>query len=285
MELSDLRIFRTVVDEGGILAASRRLHRVQSNVSTRIKQLEANLGVRLFVRDGRRLRLSANGKVLLDYAERLLSLADEAKRACTGGPPSGLLRIGALESTSASRLPQVLMRFHERYPDVRIELQTGTNDALTRMVMDGRVDAAFVAERPRDPALASAPAFRERLVLIASRALGPVDRPKRLATDTIIAFPSGCAYRRVLERWLGRHRPPGMRVMELHSYHAIVACVAAGTGIALMPESVLDTVRASGVVRHALPKVLEVATTVLVWRSGECPAPLTALLEQVSMPA
>src|SRR4030095_17116072 len=148
MELSDLHIFRTVAREGGIVRAARRLHRVPSNITTRIHQREASLGVQLFTREHNRLALSQSGERLLDYADRMLRLSDEAISALSDSAPSGVLRLGALESTAASRLPAILATYHRAYPDVSVELMTGTNDALTAAVLDRRVDAAFVAEAP-----------------------------------------------------------------------------------------------------------------------------------------
>jgi DNA-binding transcriptional LysR family regulator len=76
MDFDSLQIFKTVVDSGGIIAAARKLHRVPSGVTTRIKQLEATLGVELFIRDKRRLRLSPAGELFLGYVEQLLRLAE-----------------------------------------------------------------------------------------------------------------------------------------------------------------------------------------------------------------
>jgi DNA-binding transcriptional LysR family regulator len=277
MDLSDLLIFKTVAEEGGILRAARKLHRVQSSVTTRIKQLEASIGAQLFVRDRQRLVLSPNGNALLVYADKLLRLAEEARAAVSGRAPSGALRLGALESTSASRLPAVLGRFHRAYPDIRVELRTGTNDTLTAAVKDRALDAAFVAEPPGDKALAFLPLFRERLVLISPLGRDRIASPRDVEDDSVIAFPTGCAYRRVLERWLGERRRPTLRVLELGSYHAIVACVASGTGVALMPESVLDVVGAGAVVRHKLPRVLSEVVTPLIWRSTESTPAVDAL--------
>lgn len=78
IDLESLAIFRVVAEEGGILRAAEKLHRVPSNVTTRIRQLEEYPGVRLFRKEGRTVRLSAEGLTLLNYAIRLLSLADEA---------------------------------------------------------------------------------------------------------------------------------------------------------------------------------------------------------------
>ena len=134
--------------EGGIVKASRRLHRVQSSVTTRIRRLEASLGAELFYRSKQRFLLSPSGELLLGYAERLLRLSEEARQALDGAAPRGVFRLGALESTTASRLPAILAGYHAACPDVRVELTTGTNDALTAAVAQRRLDAAFVAEAP-----------------------------------------------------------------------------------------------------------------------------------------
>src|ERR1700739_1689943 len=101
MDLSDLRIFTTVVREGGITRAAERLNRVQSNVTTRIRQLEEDLDVSPLIREGKRLHLAPPGQALLGYAERLLALADEARAALKDPRPRGVFRLGAMESTAA----------------------------------------------------------------------------------------------------------------------------------------------------------------------------------------
>jgi DNA-binding transcriptional LysR family regulator len=277
MDFVDLQVFKTVVEEGGIIKAARKLHRVPSSVTTRIKQLEASMGVTLFHRDRQRLHLSATGELLLDYAARLVQLSDEARAVVSGGMPKGVLKLGALESTTASRLPPILTDFHRRYPEVRLELTTGTNDDLVNKVADRRLDAAFIAEAPAARTLEHIPVFAERLVVISSPDHRPIRRARDIEGDSLIAFPEGCSYRRVLQRWLGRESLATMRVLDLNSYHAIVACVASGTGIALVPESVLDTMPNAQVLRHAIPKAQTHITTPLIWRRGEIAPPVLAL--------
>ena len=281
MDLADLAIFKAVAEEGGIVRAARKLHRVQSSVTSRIQQLEASVGTQLFMRSKQRLHLSPSGEVLLAYADKLLGLAEEARNAVAEGPPRGVLKLGALESTTASRLPAVFCAFHERFPDVRIELTTGTNDSLVTAVTDRRLDAAFVAVAPSRPELTHAPVFKERLVLITSLTHAPVKRAADVADDSVISFPRGCAYRRVLERWIKDPELASVRVLELGSYHAIVACVASGAGIAIVPQSVLATVQCALVATHSLPKVLSDVSTPLIWRSGEHTPSVVALREVV----
>ncbi|MEP7084362.1 MAG: LysR substrate-binding domain-containing protein, partial [Betaproteobacteria bacterium] len=244
MDLASLRIFRSVVDQGGINKAAAKLNRVPSNVTTRIKQLEAQLGAALFLRVGRRLALSSEGKLLLTYADRLLRLSAEAEAAMRDGKPRGTLRIGALESTAGSRLPPVLSRYHALYPDVQIELVTGTSGALVSRVHQQDVEAAFVAEPFNAEGLATHTVFVEELVLITPKSFGPIRSPKDIENRTVIAFPAGCSYRRRLEAWLGAGSVLADRVLEFQSYHAIVACVAAGSGIAVVPRALLPLTNA-----------------------------------------
>ena len=282
IDFTDLLVFRVVVEEGGIIRAARKLHRVPSNVTKRIKQLESSMGVTLFHRDRQRLHLSPTGELLRGYADRLVQLSEEARAAVSGTNPRGVLKLGALESTAASRLPGLLAAFHHRYPDVRLELTTGTNDFLVQAVAGRRLDAAFIAEPP-SRVLAHIPVFRERLAIISSADHPPIRRSQDIKSASLIAFPDGCAYRRVLQRWLGHDVFSTKRMLELGSYHAIVACVASGAGIALVPESVLDTMPQTPVRRHALPKAMADITTPLVWRDGEISPPVLALRTLVAM--
>ena len=278
MDLVALEIFKAVAEAGGITRAALRLHRVQSNITTRVKQLEARLGTALFHRHKRRLALTPEGRTLLAYAERLLALSSEAQAALRGGAPRGVLRIGSLESTSATRLPPVLSRYHLAYPEVRLELVTGTSGALVSKVLNGEIEAAFVAEPFTAQGLDLRLAFEEELVLIAPKGFAAIRSAKDVAHLPVLAFTTGCSYRRRLEAWLGRAGIAPERVMEYGSYHAIVACVAAGSGIAVVPKSVIRAVRPEREVRiYPLPKDIAAAKTHLVWRQGQRSCALEAL--------
>ena len=283
MDFAALQFFKAVVDEGGISAAARKLHRVQSNVTTRIKQLEASLGAQLFIRDKRRLVLSPAGEMFLGYAEQLLQLSKEARGAVLGGTPQGTLRIRTLESTAASRLPPLLSRNQFKYPAVRMELTTGTNDALLEAVLARRLEAAFVVESAGAAQLDVAPAFDEQLVVVAPKAHPKIRSARDVVADTVIAFPAGCAYRRRLQKWYAASELVPERVLELSSYHAIVACVAAGTGIAIMPQSVLNAVRGGeNLSVSPLGKNEGRITTCLVWRKGESSPALNVLKAELA---
>jgi DNA-binding transcriptional LysR family regulator len=278
MDLAALRIFKAVAESGGITHAAARLHRVQSNITTRIQQLEASLGTRLFHRRNRRLVLSAEGKLLLGYAERLLRLSSEAEAALRSGAPRGVLRLGSLESTAATRLPPLLSAYHRACPEVRLELVTGTSGALVARVLSGDIEAAFVAEPFTPDELETQSAFTEELVLIGPKGGRAIRSAKDLGHTPVLAFTTGCSYRRRLEAWLGASGVAPERVMEYGSYHAIVACVAAGSGIAIVPRSVIQAVRPEREVDvRSLPREIANARTLLVWRAGHQSSALDAL--------
>ena len=285
IDLDSLDIFCAVVKEGGVVKASASLNRVQSNVTTRIKQLEARLGVALFRRHGRGVALTPEGEVLLQYANRLLRLADETDAHLRSGRPCGAFRLGSLESTAGARLPAVLSRYHRAYPEVTIELVTGTTGALVRRVTEFELEVAFISEPFTAPGLNTRPVFEEELVLISGRDRPAITHPDALGSCTVIAFATGCSYRKLLEDWIGRARVMPGRIMEFASYNAIIACVAAGTGVAIVPRSVLKTLTSSVDVRqHELPERLRKSRTHLIWH-GAASAALEGLLALFDKPA
>jgi DNA-binding transcriptional LysR family regulator len=282
MDLADLHVFRTVVESGGVTAAAGRLHRVQSNVTARIKKLEDDLGTPLFLRVGKRLQITPAGRTLLDYAQRLLALAEEARDALQAdAPPRGLLRLGTMESTAGVRLPGPLADYHRRYPQVRVELQTGSPRDMMARVLAGEADAALVAEPVGDARLATLAVFDEELVLVTAAGHPPVRQPADLRGEaSVLAFHPGCPHRERLERWFGQGGRAIARMVELASYHVMLGCVAAGMGVALMPRSVLaGYVGRRRLREHRLAAPFRQVKTLLVWRRDQPQAKVSALAE------
>lgn len=279
LNLDDLHIFCCIVREGGVARAASRLHRVPSNVTTRIKQLEGRLGVSLFRRQGRGLALTEPGRILLGHAERLLTMAELAEEEVRTGVMRGVLKLGSLESTAAARLPPLLSAFHLQNPMMSIELQPGMTDGLLRMLDRNEIDAAFVAEPFERGRLSVLPAFEEELTLISAKGMPKIRDVQDLNGKTIVVFPHGCSYRRRLTEWLAAEGVSPGRILEFGSYHAIVACVAAATGIGIISTELLDcAVLGTAVQRHPLPPTLRINRTHLVW-AGEVSPPLQALID------
>ena len=280
MDLSDLHIFRSVVEAGGVTRAAEKLNRVQSNVTTRVRQLESELGVDLFVREGKRLHVSPAGKLLLDYAERLIDLAREAREAVHDAKPRGLLRLGTGESTAAMRLPVPMNEYLSRYPEVTFELRTGNTKQLAAAVLSGELDAAFASEPIADGPFEKVAIYEEELVIIAAADHPPIKSPRDARPQTVLAFEAGCAYRQRLEDWFAHHGEMPGRIVEITSYHAMLGCAVAGMGIALMPRNVLTTFPDAKLLStHSLPAALARAQTSLIWRKGTLSPKVRALIE------
>ncbi|MDE9401968.1 LysR family transcriptional regulator NmoR [Pseudomonas aeruginosa] len=266
MDLSSLEIFRAVAHEASVTRAAQRLQRAQSNVTTRIRQLEEDLGVELFLRDGKRMSLTERGSEFLAYAEQLLALADEARQSMHPAEPGGRLRLGSMESTAASRLPALLASYHKACPRVALEVSTGTSRALFDGVRARRLDCALVAAGPGwageldGSGLRGEPLFREELLMTLPAEHPPVHDVAEVRLRTLAGFARGCTYRQLAEDSLGTP----LTVQEVGSYHAILACVAAGACVGVLPRSVLQLLGTPPL--RSLP--LAEVDTWLVWREG-----------------
>lgn len=244
----------------------------------RIQGLEEKLGVPLFFREGRTLQLAPAGKVLMEYAQRLLDLAQEASQATRNDRPKGVLRLGTMESTAAVHLPRPLGIFHEAYPDVALELYAYDPRELIRLVLLSKLDAALVTDPIPDKQVDAMVIYEEELVIISEAKHPRIDSPKDLQSKTMLVFHPGCPYRKRLEDWFSRSRVQAQRVVEVGSYHLILGCVAAGMGIALVPHSVLSTyVERSRLSIHALTPKFSRAHTRLIWRQDAPKANILAL--------
>jgi len=266
MELSDLRIFRAVVDAGGVTRAAERLHRVQSGVTTRIRQLEEKLETPLFVREGKRMILTPAGHRLHEYAGRLLDLSAEAEAAIRDPGPGGSFRLGAMESTAAIRLPPLLAELDRRHPAIVPRLRTGNPVQLSEALLAGEIDAALVAEPVASAAFERLVAFEEETVIVTVRNHPDIDSGGAVPRAMIV-FEKGCPHRRLLEAWYSRRGEAPQQIIELASYHAMIGCVLAGMGAALLPRSVLETFPQSDRLRcHALPRGMNRLKTLFIWR-------------------
>ena len=246
MELSQLRMFKTIADLGSIAKAAERLHCVPSNITTRIKNLEEELGEALFIRKGRGLTLSPAGEIFLGYVNNILSVCQEAKRAISrDAEPMGTFHLGAIESATTSRLPKVLSKYHKRYPKVHIEFSTGTWKELETAVVKHELDSAVIAGKSLHPDIESVQIYQEDIVLIAPATFDPIDSPNDLIGKNIYMWPEGCPYRKALENWLIRNQVSA-NITSIASYGTIVGCVSSGAGISLVPRGIYEQLKRNG---------------------------------------
>ena len=278
MELVALRTFQAVVEEGGILAASRKLNTVQSNVTGRIRRLEEELGTELFFRKGRGLELAPSGRVLLDYARRMLLLERQTSAAVRQvGESVGELRIGAMETFAALHLPTALKAVRADHPGMELRVYTDTSAHLIDRVLTHKLDCAFVAGPIVHPELVFEELVVEELVQVCARGASPVLQP-------LILFREGCAYRTRAMAWQRAIGHAGADAMEFGTLEGILGCVSVGLGWTLMPRRVVEkSLHAADLVIESLPpEIANVPTGMIALRDGPAMPALKTLSRAVA---
>ncbi len=243
MDLRQLKTFQTVAAMLSFTRAAEQLDYAQSSVTAQVRALEAELGVQLFDRLGRRVTLTEAGERLLDYAEKMLKLADEAALVLTESvEPAGKLIIAAPETLSTYRLPPLLKQFRMRYPRVQLILRSFLVPETLAHLADGSVDVAILLTEPplESSGLMVTPLVRETFMLLAAPE-HPFNRPgcvqpEDLRDETLLLTESGCSYRGAFENRLLAHGVRLTTTMEFGSVEAIKQCVMANLGITILPE-------------------------------------------------
>ncbi|OYQ32377.1 hypothetical protein CHU95_16370 [Niveispirillum lacus] len=272
MDSTDLSYFLAVVEEGGITAAARRLNCVQSNVTARIRSLEAALGVTLFHRNGRGVVPTRAGERLLPHARQVVAALRAARDSLRDllhpDRPGGRLAIGSMETTAACRLPPVLAAYHAAFPDVELSLRTGPTITLTEEVLSYRLDMALVSGPVDHPDLMVADVGVEQMVMVAG-VQATDEWPAMLYKPGLSAlcFRRGCAYRERLESLLAGLGARQPRLHEFGTLEGIIGGVAAGIGVSLLPLAAVDrSPLRSSLSIQTVPAPWAVAPTQLIHR-------------------
>lgn len=240
MQLRSLQAFVAVVQTGSFVAAADHLCTVQSNITAHIKKLEQQLGVLLLNRS-KGVQLTPAGRLLLDHASQLLALHRQTEQLFSEQAGiRGSLQLGSMETTLAVRLPPYLVAFHQRYPEVDIQMLAGPSAETLQQLQAGKLDAIFVAGPQPGNEWVQQPVFHEELVLVSAQPLTALPDAGALSRATFLAFRQGCSYRQRIELLLNQQGAYAPRILELGSLDAMLGCAAAGMGYALLPRSVVE---------------------------------------------
>lgn len=284
MELRNLRAFETVARTLSVTEAARELHYAQSSVSDQIQTLERELGVNLLDRSQRRLRLTAQGELLAEYAGRISDLIEEARFAVA--LPTSELAVGALETVSVHLLPPVLVNYRAQHPTTRVRVGQDNRSGLYQAVRRGDLDLCLTfGVPPADPSLSSETLAEEPLVVIV-----PPEHPlagrgqaeiAELAKQPFLATERGCSFREMFNDAFGPF-PDMEPVAELSSISALSACVAAGMGCALLPLASVRSQAARGEVAVVRSGDANLRTSVtMTWLERKSSNPNIVAFQQV----
>lgn len=263
MEIKDMRIFQAVVAHGSVSKAAKELNYVQSHVSARIHYLETSLHTSLFHRYSRGMILNSEGKILLSYTKKVLSMIDEMVKVVQDSKnPSGSLELGTIETVI--KLPDVLSAFHKKYQNVNLSLVTGVTDQLVKDVLNYRLDGAFVTGIAPNPHIIQYEIFHEDLVLIANKKIDF----ENFEREHLLVFNPGCSYREKLINWLQDEGFTSQKMMEFGTLETILGGVLSGLGVSFVPKSSVSHLEANGLIRcHAIPEKYSKITTVFIQRA------------------
>jgi LysR family transcriptional activator of glutamate synthase operon len=246
MEMRQIKYFIEVAKEEHVTEAAYRLHVAQSAVSRQIAKLEGELGVELFSREGRSVRLTHAGKIFLQHAETAMDAMDKAVQAVNDylNPEAGKIRLGFPNSLATKTLPHVISAFRSQYADVGFDFNQGSNRELRELVQRGEIDLAFVSPVPEpSPEIETHIFFSEHM-----RALIPTHHRlakqvslnlRDLMDEQFVLFRTGYDMRAlVIEACRQVNFEPRV-AFESEDVYTIKGLVEAGLGVSLLPETLL----------------------------------------------
>jgi len=255
-----LRVFTEVAAHGSMARAAEALHLTPPAVSMQIKEIEGQVGLPLFDREGRAVALSTAGEYFLVHAKRLLAALKEADDAMARFKrvERGLLTIGMV-STAKYFVPHLMARFHEEHPGVEVRLRVlGNREQLVALMQEGEADICIMGRPPRELATRSESFATHPLVFVAPPGhplLGTPQAPvSALAAYPFIAREHGSGTRNAMEAFFTEHRVAPRITMEMSSNETIKQAVIAGLGLSFLS---LHTMGLE--IRSGLLKVLDIA--------------------------
>jgi DNA-binding transcriptional LysR family regulator len=280
MELRQLLIFRTAAQTLNFTQTASMLGYVQSNITAQIKALEEEFGVPLFDRLGRQVVLTDAGKRLLDYAEELLDMADEAHHVVSNNRAmEGEVLFSAPETICVYRLPGMLRTYRDTFPAVKLRFCSMPSEDQLEAVRAGQIDTAIiiVEEEIQAKSLCFETLVKEPLMMVAAPdhpLAGETDlTPLDLDGMTFLVTEKTCNYRRTFERHLLAEGIYPSLEIEFHSVEAIKQCAIAGLGIAILPHVAVKQALACGDLIALDILNLPLIQTVMLWHRDKWLSP------------
>jgi DNA-binding transcriptional LysR family regulator len=251
MNLEHLKVFFMAAAKGNFTEAAKILHLSQSSVSLQIQHLEEQLHTTLFDRSTKKMDLTDSGKLLYNYAERIIQLSNQAEKELSllSETIHGDLRLSASLTIGEYLLPFFLGNFIEQYPNVNLMMKIDNSSQIIKKLIDGDIDLGFIEAPFPHELLDGIPFLEDELVIVSSSAHpfpfleGDSIEPSKLFTLPIIMREKGSGTRQVLEENLLKHSfdPSKLPIlMELESTESIKSAVESGLGVAIISKTAIQ---------------------------------------------
>lgn len=264
MDSNLLKVFVEVAREKSITKAANNLDFAQSNVTSRIKQLEKSIGSILFHRVPKGVILSKEGEKLYPYAIEIVKKIEQANNEMKNLNQQEHLIIGSTESNATIRIVPFLTKIHNDFPNISLELITNTTREVTKELLDYKVDIAFISGIPKNEELVVLNKVDETIVLV---------EPKNEKCPNIfLSFKNGCAYNEFGENYLSKNTKEEYKNLQFGNYEIILGCVKAGMGKSILPFSIVKKLKYEKELKITIiPKELVNMPTCLVCRKDNIP--------------
>jgi DNA-binding transcriptional LysR family regulator len=241
MDISRLKVFLTVVDQGSISKAADSLNYAQSNITARIKQLERDLGKPLLFRNSKGVKPTPAGLILYDYGKKILSICDEAEIAVKNvNNENKMLKIGAIEEVATVKLPKLLANSKNEISDFDIDMIIGNTAGLINLVIENNIDGAYIVGPIKNNSLKQQYIMEDSLVLISNKSDSKTIDLKSIENKKILLTNPNCLYKDRLTSWFEEKSISLGRVMEFGSLEGLLNCVKNGVGITVMANSLFE---------------------------------------------
>lgn len=275
MELLQLEHFLAVVEERNFTRAAERVGRTQPAVSQSIRKLEEEVGSQLFARDAPEICLTEAGKVLLEYATRMVRLREEASRHLghLRTLSAGTLSIAAHESAAAYLLPGPLRAYLQKFPDIRVGIYRSRLAEIPHQVLDRAVDLGFVKEAPLSQELQCVHVHTDEMIMIGS-ARHPLAgrksvRVRDLGSERFILHHQCAATEQKILALFQEHSTTCNIVAELWSFENIKDFVQQDVGLAFVPRAtVLRDLRERTLVEIPVRELDIPRPSLMIYRDG-----------------
>ncbi len=235
MDSKLLKVFVSVANKKSISKAADSLKYAQSNVTSRIKQLEKNLGCKLFHRIPSGVLLTQEGERLYPHAVEIIKKIELAVLDVKDMLKQEQLIIASTESNAVTRIVNFLINMHKEFPNTQLELITNTTNVIKEMIMEYKVDIAFISGIPKENELIVLNKIDEELVLVQ-----PLEE---VVPNVFLSFKKGCAYSDFAQDYLFELTQVEHKKLEFGSYDTILGCVKAGMGKSILPLSIVKKLR------------------------------------------
>lgn len=282
-----LRHFVAVGRAEHVTRAAQALGMPQPTLSRSLARLQRDLGLPLFIRSGRALRLTSEGRLLLEHAERALAELETGLRAVAGEarPDGGRVAFGFLHTLGSATVPALLREFRQRHPGVRFELVQRGHDALVELIRSGAVDLCLTSPLPDGSDLAVRPLHEQhlRLVVPAGHRLEGRARLRlaEAAQEQFVGLERGYGLRTTSDAWCRDAGFVPRLAFEGEEIDTVRGLVAAGLGVALLPAG--DP--ADGVVELEVVEPRTTRTVGLVWRRSAYERPAVRAFRETVLTA